>query len=97
MEACKPTPKYFELLKIAENRGKIRENLSKIYENFCKIPENLGKLLESTGKNGTQRCMILTNWRSICAQSHEDLFWSSSQKKVCMICVGGNISTKSYL
>jgi len=58
----------------AKNRGKIRENLSKIYENLCKIPENLGKLPESSGKNGTQRCMILKSWRSICAQSHEDLF-----------------------
>jgi len=38
-----------------------------MYENVRNIPED-------TRKNDAQRCLLLTNWRPTCAESHEDLF-----------------------
>jgi len=69
------------------------ENPGNIYENVHKTPENLGILPKNAGKNGAQRCLISKNWLPTCAESLEDLFWRSSQKKGFVICAGGNIRT----
>jgi len=56
----------------------------------------LGKLPENTVKNGAQRCLILKNWRSTCAESHEDLFWEVISKDGVYDLCGRKYSHKGF-
>jgi len=54
------------------------------------------KSWQTPWKSGQTACKYKQKWRPTRGEWHGDFFWKSSQKKMCMICVVGNIRKKRF-